>query len=267
VGRIPELPRLAPEPIAARPPVRGGVAPVVAADTGAQDVLIDHDWTSTESSAGTNPAAWLTEESAARPLSDAYPLAPPTAPTLVSIVPDPAGFTARGPGAQTIVAPQSYPIQSPPQLPMQPLPMQPLPPRPAPVVLEVTPRGLGIATVAGYCEEIIRRNSRLPAETKKLFTTSRDQQDVVRIVVCQGESRRLDANTVIGDLVLQNLPRRPRGETSIEVTFALDASGILHVQARDAQTGVEQRATLDLVGGVTQDDVIASRDRLQQLRR
>jgi molecular chaperone DnaK len=262
VGKIPELPRPAPEPIAARPPVRGWVEPPVAADAEAHDVSIDHDWTATESSAGTNPAAWLTEESAARPLSDAYPLAPPTAPTLVSIVPDPVGFTARGPGAQTIVAPQSYPIQAP-----VPLPLQPLPIRPAPVVLEVTPRGLGIATVAGYCEEIIRRNSRLPAEAKKLFTTSRDQQDVVRIVVCQGESRRLDANTVIGDLVLQNLPRRPRGETSIEVTFALDASGILHVQARDAQTGVEQRATLDLVGGVTQDDVIASRDRLQQLRR
>jgi len=152
---------------------------------------------------------------------------------------------------------------------MQPLAapaMQPMP-RAAPVVLEVTPRGLGIATVAGFCEELIRRNSRVPTEIKKLFTTSRDQQDLVRIVVCQGESRRLDNNTIIGDLVLQNLPRRARGETSIEVTFALDAAGMLHVQARDALTGIAQRALLDLVGGVAQADVATSRDRLQQLRR
>jgi molecular chaperone DnaK len=67
--------------------------------------------------------------------------------------------------------------------------------------------------------------------------------------------------------VLQNLPRRPRGETSIEVTFALDASGRLYIQARDAQTGIEQRATLDLIGDVAQDAVATSRDRLQQLRR
>jgi molecular chaperone DnaK len=141
------------------------------------------------------------------------------------------------------------------------------PPRPAPVLLEVTPRGLGIATVAGFCEELIRRNSRVPAEMKKLFTTSRDQQDLVRIVVCQGESRRLDQNTVIGDLVLQDLPRRPRGETSIEVTFSLDAAGILYVRARDAQTGAEQHATLHLVGDVAQEDVATSRSRVQQLRR
>ncbi|MBC7978225.1 MAG: Hsp70 family protein, partial [Myxococcales bacterium] len=146
-------------------------------------------------------------------------------------------------------------------------PAFPAPSLPAPVLLEVTPRGLGIATVAGYCEELIRRNARVPTEARKLFTTSRDLQDMVRIIVCQGESRRLDNNTVIGDLVLQGIPPRPRGETSIEVTFSLDASGVLHVRARDAQTGAEQRATLALVGGVAQEDVAASRDRLQQLRR
>jgi len=89
----------------------------------------------------------------------------------------------------------------------------------------------------------------------------------VRIVVCQGESRKLDSNVVLGDLRLENLPPRPRGETTIEVTFMLDASGILQVRARDAQTGQEQRATLDLVGAMPQADVDASRDRLQQLRR
>ena len=67
--------------------------------------------------------------------------------------------------------------------------------------------------------------------------------------------------------VLQNLPPRPRGETSIEVTFSLDAGGVLQVRARDAQTGTEQRATLTLVGDVAQEEVAASRERLQQLRR
>jgi hypothetical protein len=138
---------------------------------------------------------------------------------------------------------------------------------PAPVVLDVTPRGLGIGTVAGFCEELIRRNSRVPTEMKKVFTTSRDDQDAVRIIVVQGESRRLDSNTVIADLRLDQLPRRPRGETSIEVTFMLDANGILQVSARDPQTGREQRASLDIIGSIAQGDVSTSREKLQALRR
>ncbi len=157
--------------------------------------------------------------------------------------------------------------QSAPQQPVQPAALAAVPQRVLPTILEVTPRGLGIATVAGFCEELIRRNSRLPATMRKSFTTARDKQDLVRIVVCQGESRRLDNNTVIGDLVLAGLPSRHRGETTIEVTFVIDASGILQVSARDAATGAEQRASLDLVGSVPQQDVAASRERIQQLRR
>jgi hypothetical protein len=229
-------------------------------------------------------------------MAPAAPIAAPTAPTLVALAPDfaaevdsvtaTAASTARGMGpmktaqAQAVESPPAFPPGSElPSYAQAPQPAEPAfdmpygqaplpaPPRPAPVVLEVTPRGLGIGTVAGYCEELIRRNSRVPAQIKKIFTTSRDRQALVRIVVCQGESRRLDNNTVIGDLVLQNLPPRPRGETSIEVTFMLDASGILQISARDAQTGTEQRASLDLIGGVPQQDVAASRERLQQLRR
>ncbi|MEJ7599534.1 MAG: Hsp70 family protein [Kofleriaceae bacterium] len=216
--------------------------------------------------------------------------APATAPTLVAMDPDyaadvAAASTARGmvPATTARGVPAQAPVQTPAYAPsttakgFQPPQTYPItavtpmaalaPERAPPVVLEVTPRSLGIGTVAGFCEELIRRNARVPTETKKLFTTSRDRQDIVRIVVCQGESRRLDNNTVIGDLVLQNLPPRPRGETSIEVTFMLDASGILQVHARDALTGVEQRASLDLVGGVPSGEVAASRDRIQQLRR
>ncbi len=160
-------------------------------------------------------------------------------------------------GAAPSAAPQTFPVMSPAMSPSMP----------SPVVIDVTPRGLGIATVAGFCEELIRRNSRVPTEIRKLFTTSRDGQASVRILVCQGESRRIDNNIVIGDLLLDDLPSRPRGETSIEVTFALDANGILHVRARDAQTGREQRASLDIVGTLPQEDVSAAREKLQQLRR
>jgi molecular chaperone DnaK len=229
----------------------------------------------------------LASPAATLPLSPVAPIAPPTARTLVALAPDfaaevdtaNAAATARGLGAarqpprahtprpddfDDSIRPLGDLFESPPSYP---IPAAAVAAPPSPVLLEVTPRGLGIATVAGYCEELIRRNSRVPAETKKLFTTSRDRQAVVRIVVCQGESRRLDSNVVIGDLVLQGLPPRPRGETSIEVTFMLDASGILQVSARDSQTGTEQHASLDLVGGVPTQDVAASRERLQQLRR
>ncbi len=175
-----------------------------------------------------------------------------------------------GPADTTPMPPVNVPsaaATAPGFLPPQTFPVTQQPIARNPVVLDVTPRGLGIATVAGYCEELIRRNSRVPAEIRKLFTTSRDDQDTVRIIVCQGESRRLDSNVVIGDLTLQGLTARPRGETSIEVTFQLDASGILNVRARDASTGKEQRASLDLVGAMPQADVDASRERVQALRR
>jgi molecular chaperone DnaK len=89
----------------------------------------------------------------------------------------------------------------------------------------------------------------------------------VRIRVCQGESRRLDDNVILGDVVLDGLPARPRGETAIEVTFQIDASGILQVRARDANTGQEQRASLDVVGAQTPAEVDAARERFAQLRR
>ncbi len=216
------------------------------------------------------------------------PVAPVNAPTMIAPLPVPpapipALQLAPLPGWDDLV-PNPPPGPNLPMMPMaSPAPFLPpgagLPPgmglplgmglatRPIPTILEVTPRGLGIGTVAGFCEELIRRNERLPATKRKTFTTARDRQEVVRIVVCQGESRRLDNNMVIGDLVLANLPPRSRGETTIEVTFVIDASGILQVSARDQATGAEQRASLDLVGAVPAQDVAASRERLQQLNR
>ena len=181
------------------------------------------------------------------------PMFPPQAPTMIAQqAPTTAPQARTAAQAPTMIAPQSVPV---------------MPQKPMPAIMDVTPRGLGIATVAGFCEELIRRNSRVPMEIRKVFSTSRDHQDSVRIIVCQGESRRLDNNIVIGDLRLEGLPRRPRGETSIEVTFQLDANGILQVKARDAQTGNEQRASLDIVGTLPQEDVSAARERIQALRR
>jgi molecular chaperone DnaK len=121
--------------------------------------------------------------------------------------------------------------------------------------------------IGGFCEPVIPKNAPIPLEESRVFSTAQDDQETVRVRVCQGESRRLDNNTIIGDLHLEGLTPRPRGETSIEVTFSLDASGILRVKARDAQTGREQQASLDLVGGVRDENVAASREKLQQLRR
>ena len=210
-------------------------------------------------------AAQLARLKPRAPQPPPVPSAPATAKTLVSdsVVDFPLIPADKGVGEPPL-PPQTFPVLS---QAATIVPLGPASPPAAPVVLDVTPRGLGIATVSGYCEQLIRRNSRVPTEMVKLFTTSRDRQSAVRIVVCQGESRKMGDNIVLGDLRLDNLPLRARGETSIEVTFALDASGILQVRARDAQTGQEQRASLDLVGAMPQGDVAASRDRLAALRR
>ncbi len=121
--------------------------------------------------------------------------------------------------------------------------------------------------MAGFCEELIRRNARVPSETRRMFITSRDEQQTVRIRVCTGESRRIDDNVILGDLVLEGLPSRPRGPTKMEVTFALDASGILNVRARDAQTGQEQRVSVDVLGAQSQEEIDAARERFEQRRR
>ncbi|MBK9035095.1 MAG: Hsp70 family protein [Myxococcales bacterium] len=231
------------------------------------------------------PTLVVDRASAAPPVSS--PTTPTNADARTLIVPPPGGTprtTDRGFGTSpppptagfgAVAPPAGFGPQAPlagfgPQPPLAGFgPQAPtmMAPPSGPVVVEVVPRGLGIGTVGGYCEELIRRNSQVPAETKRMFATSRDQQQTVRIRVFQGESRRIDDNAILGDLVLENLPARPRGLTSIEVTFAIDASGILQVRARDAQTGQEQRANLDLVGTQSPEEVAAARDRFVGLRR
>ncbi|MBI4510366.1 MAG: Hsp70 family protein [Deltaproteobacteria bacterium] len=140
------------------------------------------------------------------------------------------------------------------------------PPPPRPVLLDVTPRALGIATVGGYCEEIIKRNCQVPLEQTRVFTTGHDDQKSVEIRVCQGESRRFEDNTQVGTLVLPDLPPRPRGLLRIAVTFEIDTDGILNVSARDEQTLQAQSARINLIGAQSSEEVEAARERLRQMR-
>ena len=134
-------------------------------------------------------------------------------------------------------------------------------------VVDVTPRGLAMATVAGFCEPIIGKNTRIPHSMKKSFTTSRDRQAEVRLRICQGESRRFDENTALGELVLSNIAPRPRGETTIEVTFAVNLSGILTVTARDLVSGQEQNASLNLVAQLDEAELAEARSRIAGMSR
>jgi len=116
------------------------------------------------------------------------------------------------------------------------------------VLLDVTPLSLGVGIVGARVEEIIPRNTPLPTESSKIFTTAVDEQDVVKIQVYQGESKYEEENQMIGVLSLTGLRRAPRGEVEVEVTFEIDVNGILSVSAMDLDTGQRQEAKLSLVG-------------------
>jgi molecular chaperone DnaK len=135
-----------------------------------------------------------------------------------------------------------------------------------PVVHDVTPLTLGIGTIGGYCEHLIPRNSRVPSEVVRVFATSKHYQHIVEIPICQGESRRLWDNLVLGSLVLDGLPPQPRGQVKVEVTFHIDSSGLLRVSARDLVTKREQVAMLHLLGAQLPDQVAQASQRLRVLR-
>ena len=185
------------------------------------------------------------------------PPGPSGAPSPLSAAPNQATMAMQPPAA----APGQ------PTMAMQPPAAAPqAPAHQVPIVLDVIPHSLGIGTVAGYCEELVRQNTRLPMEIQRAFTTSKNHQRTVRIQVCQGESRRLHENVILGDIVLDGLEPRLRGETEIIVTFQVDASGILHVRATDSRTGMERDAYLNAVGGQSPEDFVAASNRFQQIR-
>jgi molecular chaperone DnaK len=108
------------------------------------------------------------------------------------------------------------------------------------LLLDVTPLSLGVETRGGVMTKIIERNTTIPARRSETFSTAEDNQPAVDIVVLQGERERAADNRVLGRFQLQNVRQAPRGEPQIEVTFDIDANGILNVTARDKDTGAEQ---------------------------
>jgi molecular chaperone DnaK len=122
-------------------------------------------------------------------------------------------------------------------------------PRPAPVLIDVTPMTLGIQTVGGNVEPIIRRNSQVPVEKSRLFATTADDQTTVLIRVCQGEGKKVTENVVLGEMLLEELPTGTRGSVAVKVTFEIDTDGIFSATAIDTKTGRAQRIRLTLFGG------------------
>ncbi len=123
------------------------------------------------------------------------------------------------------------------------------------VLLDVTPHTLGIMVVGGYFEELIPQNTTVPTSRSKLFTTVRDNQTAVKILVLQGESRRADENELLGEFILTGLRRASAGQVEIDVAFEINADGIVSVHARDVETGKEQSITVTATSGLTSDEI------------
>ena len=123
------------------------------------------------------------------------------------------------------------------------------------VLLDVTPHALGIMTQGGYFEELIPQNTTVPTHRTKIFTTSRDNQTAVKIVVMQGESERAEENELLGEFILTGLRRAPKGTVEIEVTFEINADGIVSVHAKDLETGKEQSIEVTASSGLTRDEI------------
>ena len=119
------------------------------------------------------------------------------------------------------------------------------------VLLDVTPHTLGIMVVGGYFEELIHQNTTVPTSRTQTFTTVRDNQTAVKILVLQGESRRADENELLGEFVLTGLRKTKTGEVEIDVTFEINADGIVSVHAKNLETGKEQSITVTATSGLT----------------
>ncbi len=126
-------------------------------------------------------------------------------------------------------------------------------------LLDVTPLSLRVGTVGGFTERIIDKNTPIPIEKSKNFTTSRDGQERVRILVYQGESNRADGCELLGEFEFTGFRVASRGEVSIEVTFEIDSDGIVNVSATDMESGQSASTTLRLSSGLTESDIQAAR--------
>ncbi|MGB7319525.1 MAG: Hsp70 family protein, partial [Planktotalea sp.] len=123
------------------------------------------------------------------------------------------------------------------------------------VLLDVTPLSLGIETLGGVFTRLIDRNTTIPTKKSQIFSTAEDSQSAVTIRVFQGEREMAADNKMLGQFNLENIPPAPRGLPQIEVTFDIDANGIVAVGAMDKGTGKEQKITIQASGGLSDDDI------------
>ena len=123
------------------------------------------------------------------------------------------------------------------------------------LLLDVTPLSLGIETLGGVCTKIIERNTTIPTQKSQVFSTAADNQSSVEIHVLQGEREMAAGNKTLGRFVLSDIPPAPRGVPQIEVTFDIDANGIVNVSAKDKGTGREQKITIQSSSGMSKEDI------------
>jgi len=128
------------------------------------------------------------------------------------------------------------------------------------LLLDVTPLSLGIETMGGVMTKLIESNTTIPTKKTEVFTTAADSQPSVEIHVLQGERPMAAGNKTIGRFHLDGLPPAPRGVPQIEVSFDIDANGILHVAAKDRGTGKEQRIRIEASSGLNEDEIRRMRD-------
>jgi molecular chaperone DnaK len=125
------------------------------------------------------------------------------------------------------------------------------------VLLDVTPLSLGIETLGGVFTRLIDRNTTIPTKKSQVFSTAEDNQNAVTLRVFQGEREMAADNKILGQFNLEDIPPAPRGMPQIEVTFDIDANGIVSVGAKDKGTGKEQSITIQASGGLSDEDIEA----------
>ncbi len=125
------------------------------------------------------------------------------------------------------------------------------------VLLDVTPLSLGIEPLGGVFTRLIDRNTTIPTKKSQVFSTAEDNQNAVTLRVFQGEREMAADNKLLGQFNLENIPPAPRGMPQIEVTFDIDANGIVEVGAKDKGTGKEQKITIQASGGLSDEDIEA----------